>query len=88
MVVWQPPTGIGLTVPARRPRLIAILAAVALLGAARAADPPGGDFAAAKRDAQAAVKSNQPGKRQGAFERLAEIPTAESVDTIDRKSTV
>ncbi|MCY3014311.1 MAG: VWA domain-containing protein [Planctomycetota bacterium] len=69
---------------ARRPRLIAILAAVALLGAARAADPPGGDFAAAKRDAQSAVKSSQPAKRQGAFEPLVAFPTAESVDTIIR----
>jgi uncharacterized protein YegL len=73
-----------LTVPAFRPVILAILAAVALSGAPRAADPPGPDFAAAKRDAQAAVKSNQPAKRQGAFDRLAEIPTAESVDTIIR----
>ncbi len=70
--------------PASRPVILAILAAVAFSGAPRAADPAGPDFAAAKRDAQAAVKSNQPAKRQEAFERLAEIPTAESVDTIIR----
>ena len=69
---------------ARRPRLIAILAVVALSGAARAADPPGADFAAAKRDAQSAVKSSQPAKRQGAFDSLVAFPTAESVDTIIR----
>jgi hypothetical protein len=72
-----------LTVPDRRPLFVAILAAGAFLGAPRSALPQS-DFAAAKRDAQAAVKSNQPAKRQGAFERLAEIPTAESVDTIIR----
>jgi len=73
-----------LTVAARRPRLIAILAVVALSGAARAADPPGADFAAAKRDAQSAVKSSQSAKRQGAFDSLVAFPTAESVDTIIR----
>ena len=68
----------------RRPLFVAILAAVALSGAARAADPPGGGFAAAKRDAQSAVKSSQPAKRQGAFEPLVAFPTAESADTIIR----
>ena len=70
--------------PTLRPVIIAILAAVALSGAASAADPPVADFAAAKRDAQSAVKSSQPAKRQGAFEPLVAFPTAESVDTIIR----
>ncbi len=70
--------------PTLRPVIIALLAAVALSGAARAADPPGPDFATAKRDAQSAVKSSQPAKRQGAFEPLVAFPTAESVDTIIR----
>ena len=68
----------------RLPRLIATLAVVALSGAAGAADPPGADFAAAKRDAQSAVKSSQAAKRQAAFDTLAAFPTAESVDTIIR----
>ena len=70
--------------PTLRPVIIAILATVALSGAASAADPPVADFAAAKRDAQSAVKSSQPAKRQGAFEPLVAFPTAESVDTIIR----
>ena len=70
--------------PTLRPVIIAILAAVALSGAASAADPPVADFAAAKRDAQSAVKSSQPAKRQGAFEPLVAFPTADSVDTIIR----
>ena len=70
--------------PTLRPVIIAILAAVALSGVASVADPPGANFAAAKRDAQSAVKSSQPAKRQGAFDSLMAFPTAESLDTIIR----
>lgn len=67
----------------RLPLLAAIVAAVVLAGSLRAADPPA-DFAAAKREAQAAVKSKQPATRAAAFDRLALIPTPESVETILR----
>lgn len=69
---------------ATRLLLVALLAAMAFAPPARAADPADSGFAAAKRDAQAAARSNQPAKRREALDRLADYPTPEAIDTILR----